>query len=57
MHSLVRTFIAKRLGDQAVLETTEGTEPRMQWSFSDITPRLFSWSNEVNSRWRLQQSF
>lgn len=59
MHGLVRTFIAKRFGDRVVLETTEGTEPRMRWSFSDIAPHSFNWSNEVweHDCWRLQQSF
>jgi hypothetical protein len=59
MHGLVRTFIAKRFGDRVVLETTEGSEPRMRWSFSDIAPHSFNWSNEVweHGCWRLQQSF
>jgi len=59
MHGLVRTFIAKRVDDQVVLETTEGREPTMRWSFSDMTSRSFIWRNEVweNDSWRLQQSF
>jgi len=59
MHGLVRTFIAKRVDDQVVLETTEGREPTMRWSFSDMTSRSFIWRNEVweNDSWGLQQSF
>jgi hypothetical protein len=59
MHSLVRTFTASKIHDQVVLQTTEGTEPRMRWSLSEIAARSFTWRNEVldNGRWRLQQSF
>lgn len=59
MHQVVRTFIARRIGDQVMLETTEGEEPRMRWSFSDVQESSFSWRNEVwtESGWRVQQTF
>jgi hypothetical protein len=47
MHGVVRTFIARRIGDQVMLETSEGEAPRMRWSFSDIHTSTFSWRNEL----------
>lgn len=59
MHRVVRTFIARKSGDQVILETTEGEVPRMRWSFSDIQASSFSWCNELwtGSDWRVQQTF
>ncbi|MBR0641692.1 hypothetical protein [Plastoroseomonas hellenica] len=59
MHRLVRSFIAHRAGDQVVLETVEGTSPRMRWSFADIAADAFTWRNEAwkDGAWRLQQAF
>ena len=59
MHGVVRTFVARKIGDQVMLETTEGEVPRMRWSFSDIQASSFSWRNELwtGSGWRLQQTF
>jgi hypothetical protein len=59
MHGVVRTFIARRIGDQVMLETSEGEAPRMRWSFSDIHTSTFSWRNELwaGSGWRVQQTF
>jgi hypothetical protein len=58
MHGLVRTFIAKRVNSGVMLETTGDVLPRMRWSFHDIAPSSFRWSNEVweEGRWRLQKS-
>ncbi len=59
MHQVVRTFTARRVGDRVVLETTPDVEPSLRWSFSDITPTSFHWTNEVleGEGWRVQQTF
>ena len=59
IHRVVRSFIARGIGDQVMLETTEGEVPRMRWSFSDIQKNSFSWRNELwtENGWRVQQTF
>lgn len=59
MHGVVRTFIARKIGAQVMLETTEGEAPRMRWSFSDVQANSFSWRNELwtEGGWRVQQTF
>jgi hypothetical protein len=59
MHRLVRTFTARRSGDEVMLETTEGEAPRMRWSFAEIRTNSFIWRNELwtGSAWRTQQTF
>ncbi|WP_119269251.1 hypothetical protein [Taklimakanibacter deserti] len=59
MHRLVRTFLARRIDDKVVLETTEGEVPRMRWSFADVTQDSFTWRNELwtGADWRIQQTF
>jgi hypothetical protein len=59
MHRVVRTFIAHKIGDEVVLETTEGDVPRMRWSFADVRADSFIWRNELwtGDGWRVQQTF
>jgi hypothetical protein len=59
MHRVVRSFIARQIGDKVVLETTEGEVPRMRWSFADMRADSFTWRNELwtGSAWRTQQTF
>jgi hypothetical protein len=59
MHRVVRTFIARKLGQDVVLETTPDISPAMRWSFSDISKNAFLWRNEVDEPggWRTQQTF
>ena len=59
MHALVRSFLARKLGDEIVLETAQDEIPRMRWSFSDIAQDSFNWRNELwtGERWRVQQTF
>lgn len=59
MHGVVRTFIARRSGDEVVLETPEAEVQRLRWSFSDISANTFNWRNEIweDSQWRCQQKF
>lgn len=49
MHGVVRTFTARQIGDEVVLETTPDEAERMRWAFSDIRPDGFAWRNFV---WR-----
>jgi hypothetical protein len=59
MHHVVRTFVARRIADRIVLETPEGAQPRLRWSFADIAAESFTWTNEhwEADGWRLTQSF
>lgn len=59
MHRVTRTFIARRIGEQVMLETTEGELPRLRWCFSDIQANSFDWRNElwIGDGWRVQQTF
>lgn len=59
MHRVVRTFTARGEADRVVLETTPDILPRMRWSFSDLHPHSFRWTNEVHEggAWRIQQTF
>lgn len=59
MNHAVRTFIARRIGDNVVLETTHGMSPRMRWSFENVSTDAFHWRNEVweEGSWRVQQTF
>jgi hypothetical protein len=59
MHRIVRTFTARRIGDEVVLETTQDESPRMRWSFADIKADSFIWRNELSTgtTWRIQQTF
>lgn len=59
VHRVIYTFIARGIDDRVVLETTDDMPLKMRWSFSDISPNSFRWSNEVwqNERWRTQQTF
>ncbi|UVF22498.1 hypothetical protein HPT29_025440 (plasmid) [Microvirga terrae] len=59
VHGVIYTFIARRVGDQVILETTNDMALKMRWSFSEIGSNSFKWSNEVwqKGRWRTQQTF
>jgi hypothetical protein len=59
MHHVVRTFTARKVGEQVVLQTTPDIEPVMRWSFYDIETSAFAWRNEiqVHAQWRTQQTF
>ena len=59
MHGLVRSFIARKVDDEVVLETTEGEGPRLRWSFAEIERNSFTWRNELwtAGEWRIQQTF
>lgn len=59
MHRMVRSFIARKIGKEVLLETTEGEVPRMRWSFTAIEANAFIWRNELwtGNGWRIQQTF
>ena len=59
MHDMVRTFVARRAGNEIVLQTDPDTDGALQWVFSDITASDFIWRNHVrlNGQWSLQQDF
>jgi hypothetical protein len=59
IHGVVIRFIARQMEDKVVLDTVSGQEPRMRWTFSDISAGSFHWSNEIwdHNSWRLQQAF
>jgi hypothetical protein len=52
-------FVARRMGDDVVLETEPDQQPQMRWAFSDITPDGFVWRNysETEQGTVLVQSF
>lgn len=55
----VHVFLARRIGDEVVLETRIEDGRRMQWSFSEVTDTGFTWRNrhETEDGWRLTQDF
>jgi hypothetical protein len=59
MHRTIRTFTARMVGADVVLQTTPDRDPAMRWSFSDIEANTFVWQNEIQEAggWRRQQSF
>lgn len=48
VHANLRTFIARKVGDEIVMEATTGDEPSMRWTFSEITDRSFRWRSVVS---------
>jgi hypothetical protein len=56
---LVRTFVARRVGDDVVLDTRLEDGRRVRWAFADITPDSFTWSNatEDGGTWAVTQRF
>jgi hypothetical protein len=59
VNSVIYTFIARRVDDRVILESTDDMTLKMRWAFSDISSKLFRWNNEVwqDERWRIQQTF
>lgn len=59
MHDMVRTFVARRVGDEIVLQTEFDTDGALRWVFSEISASDFVWRNHirVNGQWNLQQDF
>jgi hypothetical protein len=56
---LVRTFVARRVGGEVVLDTRLDDGRRVRWAFADITADSFTWSNatEEGGRWSVTQRF
>jgi hypothetical protein len=59
MHRAIHLFIARRIGDEVVLETEAAPGQRMRWAFCEITPESFTWRNsrETDQGWVLTQDF
>jgi hypothetical protein len=54
------TFLARRIGEEVVLETRLEGGRRMQWIFSDVTDVSFTWRNRREAEaggWLLTQEF
>lgn len=58
-HHVVMPFIARRVGDEIVLEGSFEESVTTRWIFSDITPDSFSWrsveSSDGGETWHLNQ--
>jgi hypothetical protein len=52
----VRRLVARQVGEEIVLEGRREDERLMRWTFSDISPRAFTWrgfvSDDGGSSWR-----
>lgn len=59
MRGAVHTFLARRIGDEVVLETILQDGGRMRWVFSEIAEDGFVWRNlrEAGADWQLTQDF
>lgn len=59
MQRSVRTFIARGVGDDVVLETTPDASDHLRWSFHAVARDSFAWRNEVfdGAGWRRTQAF
>ncbi len=58
MKDRLSTFIAKKIGDEIVLEATNETEFQMKWIFSEIEENKFRWRciiSEDGENWNLTQ--
>ena len=55
----VRTFIARRRGDEIVLEGMQGDGRKIEWIFSDIGADRFQWRFQVCGErgWEIVQAF
>jgi hypothetical protein len=56
----VRTFAARRIGDDVVLDGEHDDGTPLRWAFSDIAPDSFSWSNATgrpDGTWLVTQRF
>jgi hypothetical protein len=58
-HQVVHVFLARRIGEEVILETRLEDGRRMRWSFSDMTDTRFTWRNqrETGTGWVLTQDF
>ena len=55
----VERFVARKVGEEVVLETRRDDGERMRWVFCDVTQDAFRWRNEVEGPdgWVLTQDF
>jgi hypothetical protein len=59
MQHTVRTFVARRVDEGVQLETRLDENRRLRWTFTDIEPDSFRWTNatEADGRWLVTQRF
>ena len=59
MRRAVHSFLARRMGEDLVLETRRDDDRCMRWVFSDIGANSFVWRNllEEDDGWRVTQDF
>src|ERR1043166_7169119 len=59
VQSMVRRFVARKVGDEIVLEGTSTAGVPERWIFSEITPRSFRWraveSHDHQETWQLTE--
>ena len=59
MHGLVQTFVARKVGDEIVLEGKSNDGYPEHWIFSEITPDAFHWraveSHDNEKSWKLTE--
>ena len=55
----VRTFVARRVGDEVVLDGEDEDGRALRWAFADIEDDSFTWSNatQVDGAWVVTQRF
>ncbi len=58
-HGVIQTFVARRVGDEIVLEGRTGEGFPEHWTFSEITPNSFRWrsveSHDNQRTWKLTE--
>lgn len=56
---VVRTFVARREGDEVVLGGHDDAGRPLRWAFADVTHTSFTWSNatQVDGAWVVTQRF
>ena len=59
MRHTVRTFVARRVDEDVQLETRLDDGRRPRWTFTDIKPDSFRWTNatEADGHWLVTQRF
>lgn len=59
MHGLIQTFVARKIGDEIVLEGKTEEDYPEHWIFSEITPNSFRWrsveSYDNEKTWQLTE--
>jgi hypothetical protein len=60
MQRSVRTFVATRVGNDVVLDALDPEGAALRWSFTDVAPESFTWTNATladDGAWIVTQRF